>query len=173
MRSMVFGSSPSFLLPLSLRFSSLFFSIPPSLLSTLKERGSSLSIYLHGIKRKYPPYSPPYTPPQNFGGMSGFPPRIFSPFFRGYPTPLNFFPLFPRWHYFHGLYFVNPKSPVCACDVGISLSNSHSLLNSAWPRASTRTHTRYRLFIEWNIATGVREIVLWKIILLYERYSYR
>ena len=82
-------------------------------------------------KENNPPISPPYTPPEKSGGMSGFPPRIFSPFFRGYPTPSNFFPFFPRLHYFHGLYFVNPKSPVCACDIGISISNSHSLDNSA------------------------------------------
>ena len=126
------GSFPSFLLPLSLLVSFPLFLYPPVPSFHPKRKAIFLVNLSYGNKKKITPLlAPPYTPPQNFGGMSGFPPRIFSPFFRGYPTPSDFFPFFPWWHYFHGLYFVNPKSPVCACDVGISLSNSHSLEYSA------------------------------------------
>nr|DAL51135.1 MAG TPA_asm: hypothetical protein [Caudoviricetes sp.] len=44
--------SPLFFFPYPWRFLSPFSSIPPSLLSTLKEKQSSLSIYLRRIKRK-------------------------------------------------------------------------------------------------------------------------
>ena len=82
-------------------------------------------------KKKITPLIAPLHTPSKIRGYVGIPPSHFFSFFSGLPNPFEFFPLFPWWHYFHGLYFVNPKSPVCACDVGISLSNSHSLDNSA------------------------------------------
>lgn len=137
------GSFPSFLLPLYLAVSFPLFLYPPAPSSHPKRKGFFL-VNLSSLNKKKitPLLAPPYTPPRNFGGMSGFPPRIFYPFFRGYPTPLNFFPLFPRWHYFHGLYFVNPKSPVCACDVGLSSVNT-----IPWhtPHSPVRAYVRIRV----------------------------
>ena len=89
------GSFPSFLLPLSLLVLFPLFLYPPVPSFHPKRKGFFLVNLSYGNKKKITPLiAPPYTPPRNFGGMSGFPPRIFSPFFRGYPTPSNFFPFF-------------------------------------------------------------------------------